>query len=416
MSTPAQQTPIQPKVNKKLAMRFGLGLLAIAALLFAYRYIQQNRQPGLSRSATTGYVAALLEHEDGSQAVVFNADGTLQESPGYSSGANDSGLVWSPDGNGLYFTSDREKNEPHVFRWDLGRSSVDRRTLDRRAKGEISFTVPGSSTPSSTALMVWGGTVVEYDPREATGAQVLPPPNKGAVGEEGGRAGQFDLAYQQIGTSFRTARWGPDKAWIAAVMKREDGEVLIVQDLQQATGPRVVAVAQKIDFDIFPSGQLAIAIQDFQFIPGEVPEEFKKDGKVIRPYHHALVVINLDGNAPIVLGTSPDDQLSFRQPRVSPDGTRVLVAAGPWKEPGYVDTRGLFVVPLTQGAAAQTMIKQGAAEDASWAPSGDQITFIAKDATGNRSVFTVRADGTGERNLTAGKGNFRTPLFSPQAR
>ncbi|HZH97677.1 MAG TPA: hypothetical protein VEX38_01790 [Fimbriimonadaceae bacterium] len=418
MSTPVKDNPVQPKVNRKLAVRFAIGLISIAGLLLVYNWIQQNKQPGLSTSNTTGYLAALMQTDEGTQAVVFKPDGTMVPSPDYEAGASDAELAWSPDGNGVYFTSDRYKKEPHVYRWDIGRNAVDRRTLDRRAKGQINFEVPGATTPSATALMVVGGTVVEYDPKEATGLQVLPPPSKGVVSEEGGRGGQFDGVYQQIGTSFRTARWGPKKEWIAAIMKREDGEVLIVQDLVKPVPPQVLAVGQKLDFDIGKGGELAIAIQSFQFPdPAQVPPEFIKNGKLVRPYHHRLAVLQPNGALLGVVADSINDEVCFGQPKISPDGQKVIVVVGPWKEPGYLQAKGLFVLPFTEaGARGQQRLKLGEVTDAVWNSSGDQVAFVAPDSSGKRSIFTVAPDGSGERNLSAGKGDFRSPIYSPQTK
>jgi hypothetical protein len=97
----------EPLSHKKLATRFAFGLLAIAALIFGFRWFQEFAVDpgGDSAVKTSGMIAAVEVLETGSRAVVFDADGKKTPVPG--SGAKDTEAVWRPDGNRLMIVGDR---------------------------------------------------------------------------------------------------------------------------------------------------------------------------------------------------------------------------------------------------------------------------------------------------------------------
>ncbi len=117
--------------------------------------------------------------------VLIKPDGTLipaddeggNSDSKFEDGSTDSNPTWSSNGGRLYFESDRYKQQPHLFRWNPDRQTVDRRTFDTRPKGFISFATPGvdKTGKESTGLMISGGTVVEINASSGQQTQLLPP-------------------------------------------------------------------------------------------------------------------------------------------------------------------------------------------------------------------------------------------------
>src|SRR5271157_1241476 len=95
------ESPVhQPKMQQTIALRFALGLLAVAVLLFAWYYIKRLTAGGLDvgHTDTAGWIVALRQTGSGEQVVAIKPDGTVLDSPGYRDGALDSDATWRPDG------------------------------------------------------------------------------------------------------------------------------------------------------------------------------------------------------------------------------------------------------------------------------------------------------------------------------
>jgi hypothetical protein len=297
----------QPLISRRMLLRFAIGLFALAALFFGYQWWRSYSQdPDLPAKADTkGMIAALLLHEDGAQAVVFEANGELRKSPGYTPGANDKELVWRPDGNRLFFMSDREDQAFHVYRWNLASDAVMRRSFGTRSQSSPTFAPIGAAGANDTALLTSGGFVVEFDPVHSAIRQVLPPVGRERAESDEGAASQFDAIYQKIGTSFRYARWGKDKESVVAVMRREDDtEILVVQDMTEAKPPAAIIAGDRVEFDISPeTGVVAFSVTDRER-PGQGP-------------------ISL-GHRPLYAGrlAHPGDQLARPGGRVPPSARR----------------------------------------------------------------------------------------------
>ena len=115
-------TKPQPKISQRMLLRFAIGLIVLAALFYGYQWWKDyTKDPDLPlENDTAGMIAALQLGEEGNQVVVFTKEGELRKSPGYQPGKNDKELTWRPDGNRLFFTSDREETSFHVYRWNFG--------------------------------------------------------------------------------------------------------------------------------------------------------------------------------------------------------------------------------------------------------------------------------------------------------
>lgn len=408
--------------------RSAILLFVVAVLIFGYRiYRDWSKDIDLPEAANTaGHISAIRLLEDGSQVVVFDADGNLIESPGYTPGKNDKDAVWRPDGNRLFFVSDREENAQNIYRWNFGAKAVSRRTYNSRTKGLPNF-LPGDPT-SKTALITSGPFVLEFDPAEAVTRQVLPPISKErvAVDTESGAGGQFDAVYRMLGQSFREAKWTPDKSFVVAIMRRDVGEALIVQDLRSDTQPVPIAAGDRIEFDIDPkTGRIVFLVLNFQLLdPSQAPPEMIKNGRIVLPFRHliamadpALLGQKAEGvKATVDIARSNSDRAAFHALSISPDGSRLVVVGGAY-DPGRTSVApdALVVMPLQEsGAQAASVVLREKVYEPSWHPNGETLAFIRYNAKGQRAIFKVQIDGTGLTEVSKDAGDFAFPRFSPQ--
>lgn len=415
------------KINRQRGLRYLFAILTLVLLVFVYqRFVSQTRTADPGDFKSSGYISAAIQTEDGFQAVLIGPDGTIKRSPGYVEGAVDQPPVWSPDGQRVYFISDRDNGESHVFRWNPVSDAVERRTIDKRTKSYIDFTVPGDKA-NSTALVISGGTILELEPLAGTSKQLLPPQKLDAKGQgEGGAMGQFEQLYASLGTSFKVARWSKDKRYIMAVMRREVGEVLICQDISglpdldisdPKSRPILIAAGEKIEFDIDPvSGDVAYTLQAFQWPdPRQVPPEFMDKGKAKNPFRHMIGIYTPgDPSSKPPVAVAMDDKFAFGHPRVSPDGQAVLVSVGPYRGSGLMDATNLVVMPFKTGGGSEnvTTLVNTPAVEAEWSPDGRKITYIGQAET-RRTLFVLEM-GSEPKKVTSEQGNLRGPQFSPQ--
>jgi len=422
MSQNAATTKPQPKISQRMLLRFAIGLIVLAALFYAFQWWQDYRKdPDLPlENDTAGMVAALQLGDNGDQVVVFTKDGELRKSPGYESGENDKEITWRPDGNRLFFTSDREETSYHVYRWNFGSDKVTRRSVGSRSQNAPTFAVTNVPDANNTALITSGGFVLEYDPKAGSTRQVLPPVGKDRAEGEEGSASQFEQIYQRLGTSFRQAKWGKDKTIVAAVMRREDeGEILIVQDLASGKAPFVVLAGDRIEFDIVPTtGQVAFVVNGFRFHdPNQIPPSAIKNGKVSPPFHSLVGLFDPTGPNVIPVMPSTETNFEFHNVSVSPDGENLLIIIGKQDTNGNVEPEGLAIMPAKdQGGAQLKRIIGGKIYEPSWHPNSHTIAFVQRDSAGKRGIFTINKDGSGLTDISKGKGDFAYPIFSPQSK
>ena len=406
-----------PKINRKSAQRAIIWLFSLAVLILAFQIIRGFKSDFTAPSKTVGLVAAIKQTENGAKIVVVHPDGKVVDSPGFKEGSNDRDLVWSGDGGFLFFVSDRDNGESHVFRWAIDSNKVERRSIDKRTKTAPWFP-PSTSPEANLALVVSGGNVLEFDPKDGASIQLLPPVTgtASASTEEEGSTGQFDGTYAKIGISFRTAQWTPDKKWIAAVMRREEGgEVLIIQDMTTSAAPMIIAAGDRIDFDVNPvSGDVLFLSTGFEFPSNQVPKEFIKDGKVVRPFKHFLGIFQPSNKAVLVVGASDENKNAFAEPKVSPDGLTIVLTAGPYLGDGSVKPETLIALPFAEkGITSATKLADGTITGPSWGVDSQTIYFSRIGKDGRRALCQIEKDGSREKSL-ATDGDFSSPKASPQ--
>jgi TolB protein len=132
----------------------------------------------------------------------------------------------------------------------------------------------------------------------------------------------------------------------------------------------------------------------------------------------ALYTMNPDGSGARRILGSPG--LSVREISWSPDRTRLVIAVGkpgdPYSDLAVVDLHGHLTWLARSGADE---------DDPAWSPSGDVIAFASNRGgyTKGFRIFTIRADGTGLRQLspqrTSRRGDppfDRSPTWSPDGK
>ncbi len=390
MATP-QSNPAQPKINQRLLQRTAIGLVLLAVIFGGYRWVQEQKGDFDRGGQSAGLVAAIRRQGDGQQAVLIHADGKIVATKSWRDGVIDREPVWSPDGRFLYFCSDREESTFHVFRWNPEKDDAESRTQGGTSRSYPTF-APGDT--GETLLVVAGGAVRELDPRERKAPQILPPAN-GEIAQsgdpEGGAEGSFSAVYGSLGKSFRVARYLPDHRYIAAVMRRDEGELLMVQDLQpgangKVSAPRPVAAGDRIDFDVnAKANSIAFTVQNFRWPdPRSAPEQFRKGNRITVPFRNVVGIVEASGGQ-VIIGASPDDKIAFASPRIDPDGARLLLTIGPVQD-GSLRPTALITVPLREGGLSQaSSLVQGEVYEPSWSIDGKTIVY-AKRAGGKRDV------------------------------
>jgi dipeptidyl aminopeptidase/acylaminoacyl peptidase len=420
----------QPKIVQKMLLRTFFLLLAVAAVFLGINFVLNWRKdPDTGTSDTVGMVAAIEILPEGQQAVLFDSSGKKTPSPDYEKGKTDRDIAWRPDGNRLFFTSDRKEAAYHLYRWNPGTGSVDPKSTGSLSKFDPSF--PTVADPSDKvavdaagkeALLTQGGVVLAFNILESSAHQVLPPPGGVTVGsEEGdGNSGQFDGLYKKFGNAFRSARWLKDQEFIAGIMKRDEGEILIIQklvgqDVKDLT-PRALMAGDKIDIDVDPkTGSVIFTVLNFQFPDiTNIPPESIKDGKVIRPFVNCIFAYDPASNNVVRIALSNDEKQAFGPAVVSPDGSQIAVTTGSYDGTTYVPA-GLALMPVQDGGMnVGTPLVKGQIYEISWSPNGETLTFIQKDGK-ERAIYKVNKDGSGLAKISDG-GNYMTPKFSPQVK
>ncbi|HLK14618.1 MAG TPA: hypothetical protein VKT78_07410, partial [Fimbriimonadaceae bacterium] len=281
-----ESTAHQPKMLRRIQMRYALGLFAVAALLFAWYALKDFvTDPGEGgHTDTSGWLVALKETPEGHQVAVIKPDGTVLDCPGYTNGASDQDPTFNHDGERIFFVSDRGSGKSlQVYRWNPARARVDQRSSGKLACEHPTFLEDGAPVGAETMLLAKAGVVVEFNPKDGTAHQLVPPVGKSptqAGGEDKeGMGAQFGPEYQHLGASFREAHWCKQGKYIAGVMRGDEGETLViicVRDQKPDSKtvedgmPHGIAKGEHIDMAIDPaSGKIVYSVNNFQFIDPE---------------------------------------------------------------------------------------------------------------------------------------------------
>ena len=420
--------------SHRVAKRFIIGLVILGALVYGFQFFQSlgGHISDAVPANTDGLVAAIRYGKDGQSAVVIKPDGTVVVNTGHKDGVTDRDATWNPSGNRLYFVSDRKSNAFHIYNWNpITNVEPEQRTVDNSGRSNPSFEAQTASKTDSKLLITSRGIVQEFHPIDGSTPQVLPSKDKEAYqgkGEESTDLGTLGQSkYKALGTSFRIAKWLKDRTYVASVMRREQGEILVIQSLNpnsegKIPDPMPIIAAEKIEIAVDPAtGNLVYSATEFLYPDqSQIPPSMIKGGKVTKPFEHCVGILdpedpkNEEKNGLVLV--SPSNDVAFANPAVSPDGSALLVVTGKYDGNGSITSKALLTMPVRpRGGGSASAIIRGEVYEPSWHPKGSKIVFIQKEA-GKRGIFTSNSDGTSKVALSKDSSSYGYPQFSPQSK
>lgn len=209
-----------------------------------------------------------------------------------------------------------------------------------------------------------------------------------------------------------------DRANIVLVSLRTEARVTLVEGGRDArylsSGHLVYAVHGSMfaaPFDVSarrltgPATPVAENIFDAGTITGAVHFDLGMDGTLafVPRIGTALRMVWVDRDG--VEEPIPGELRPFRHPRISPDGTRIVVEV---EEPSNTD---VWVGDARRGSFARLTLNQDVDSDPIWTPDGTRVVFTSvRGATG---LFVQSADGSGDATrVVEGTGGVRPLTWS----
>lgn len=422
--------PKQPKISQKLVLRSAIGLLALAGLVFAYQWYlgQKGNFGGISDVNSAGWIAAIEQTSDGSQAVYFDRKDEIHRSPEHKSGASEAGLAWQNDGNFIFFSSDAEASIFQIYRWNLQFNH-----LENRAPGRVSRTRPEMDPfKDDSVLFLQSGMAYRLDAAAGRSIRVFPPVERERAkqDDEGGTLGiDYDLVERYKLTS---VKWLAENL-LVGVQRLDEGEALIAQstDLNEDETYQpyiLLATGKKISFDVdIQTGTIYCAIAGFQFNPGErVASQFLKGTKVIPPFKNCLMRGKVEdfvkgfaemGDVPkkhVMWYSSPKQEQVMGDITLSPDGTLLAACVGKPDSTQILIPTVLAIIPTDSSAGMGKGVVNGEVYQPSWSPDSAMIAYCQREGAESQSIFKVSKDGGSPVRVSPTTGIYSSPKFSPQ--
>jgi Tol biopolymer transport system component len=176
---------------------------------------------------------------------------------------------------------------------------------------------------------------------------------------------------------------------------------------------------ERITMDMAADGTLVAGVEGFRWPdPENIPPEAIKDGRPQAPYRNAVVAYRLEGGIPklVTMAAVPNDESGFFiDPAISPDGARIVASLVRRATPAAdLEYNGLIIMPVEEGGAGKGQgLLPGEASQPDWNGDGSRIVFLKK-AVGERQIYVVNADGSGEKRISELGRDYMRPRFSPQ--
>lgn len=405
--------------------RVGIGLLAgLVVLWVGYEKLSDYlHDPDTGVRDTHDMLVAIRREGEGSTAVLLSSSGTEEVAPDPKPGATDKEPIWRPDGNRVFLLSDRDEGAFLIHRWNVAKKEIEVRSLGTRSVTGLSWG-PWKETRLDRALITQSGFVLEYEPREGTTTQVLPPTSKSpSQDSEGGSTGQIEAVYNKIGKSFRSAAWMPDHESVIALMVTEDDrQVLIRQGLklvQNKAGemvipqPEVLVVGKRVDYDVSSTGDVCAAVMGYDFLDREsIPKEFIKNGKITKPLENGVLLLRFAPEVAVLpVIVVPGNKKALARPKFSPDGTEIAAIGGLWDADGQFTGQAVVRLAAAERSALESLALGNISEIA-WHPSGTKLAYVSRVSSKEAAIYVVEK-GSAPQKLTSG-GEYSSISYSPQ--
>lgn len=318
--------------------------------------------------------------------------------------------VFSPDGQTVVFTSNRQKNQLGLF----GPGVVRHLFVMQSAPGQALNPLTQSSASSGTkerpsfpdprqVFFLDGGRVHAIAPDASDPVAVFPTAQQRRgnplISELFERGGVVDYSTSK------------DGAWVAAVVKREDDQALVVYDVENKI-PAALAVGQRIKTAFLPDGALIASIDEGTPVKDPIPFTDEMASKVgslaallpssadTAPGRHLLLRFRFGNSLAVDMQTELPGEVAGVV--ASPDGSYVALVGGS-------EAPGLVVIELKSSSAM--VLETRVVDGVSFSPDSKKVTFACE---GDIWVAPVSGDARPE-NLTNGKGKNRSPVWSPAA-
>ena len=427
----ATHAPRQPRLAWAVAILMALAAAAAGAYTLMGRGDQAPPAPihlalpvdpadviaGTFAFSPDGTQLAFVGRKDGTTGLYLRSLGTSTAAlvPG-SEGIRVEGAAFSPDGRWVAFSTGRKLMKAPV---DGGRATAIGQTwLDRPAWGPgntIIFAAIGETGLSQMATS--GGTIgplTRLDPKRGEidhGSPVVLRSGRTLIYQA---TTTDDVQPLVIAQSLETGESKPlfRGRWTRGL---PSGELLFVRG----------TTLMKIGFDertLSPRGEAA-AVMERIFTWGEAALVEPSSTGMLAYYQSAeaqqtpqtqstmavpnrLVVVSRDGTArPIEL-----PERTFSDPRVSPDGTRLVVH-------GFETGRDNWVADLRRGTLMRLTFDPGEDETPIWTPDSNWIVYTSTRADVPRAIYRKAADGSGPETLVwKGTGHVHLGGFTPDGK
>ena len=355
-------------------------VLVIAIGAFALYAIQ--RGPGLFIKPPTEARIAFISNQNGqSDLMTMKIDGSDVVSL-TNDAANESEPTWSPDMTEILYLSDKndQKNQAFISGWN----------------GKYSRQVTHSAGIKDNPRWMGRGNEIS----------VLSSGNLYMVDKHGGHEEEALKPSELLGPQaegelrvpFVYADWSPkvdaillaqetDLGQVAYILQTTPGRMSDVQNLK----PIDITLARNLDVAWSPVGLRVAA------------------GFINRDGQNGLLV--KDFNSMNITELFVSKIMGAAKPVWSPDGK--TIAFEMWSIKDDVPEKCLGIYTIDASGGKPRPIVKGDAREPFWSPDGSALVYTLARPDGDRDIWRMNADGTGAVNLTNGKGDNSSPVWSP---
>ena len=309
---------------------------------------------------------------------MMNADGSDPQ-PLTSDVYADASPAWSADATRVVFTSERDGLAQVFTRQSTRDQQPQQITVGSGVKLQPLFSPDGRSI-----AYVQQGRVFLSNSDGSDVEPLLPPIESGATAEEFG----VSNPYVQID-------WSADGQSLAAVRRVERlqfAQILMSLDEE----PQAIA---------YPDG---VPISSDRLSVRWAP----RGGKI------AVSIVSRDTGVIAVQDYKGEKSFGFIVKGVatgrlawSPSGEQIAFEVLGYRETHGYSTKALAVAEVD--SALYVIVARGDVSGPSWTPDGKKVVFTKVGKGGLRDVWSVNPDGTGAKNLTAGRGDNHDAQASP---